>query len=484
MGFGVHSKGEKHESQEYLGIIIESRNDFNELTLRFEGASIAMPDKHFDLPDEFVQAAKSGDYKIGITVKVAQTRLEVTLRAGRQPRKFVQSLELSSTRRKMMLSLPWAVLSRDGRHGITIYPDVIREKVDLSVPAPPGRYRFAGEKELYGLYRAAFRLGDSSPKSLLVLKQRMVSAVDKGERAQAAAMELYEKYAKRVASDIAAVTPRRQAELALGDMLGLSLSLDLNRESPCAHPAVVAYVRCNTCGSSEAAVRLTAPVTGAPQRVSLAPRGKAARASLKIGSRPEPYGPFLIKADAVVRWQGLTARAEAHACGNPTIPVWWVAAPFDNRGNTRADAFPLVKQIDVTGTVRGKGGGEIHWRKVERQADSAVDSEVVPDFMQIYGELKDVSAYAVTFFDVPTGRDAVLRIGSDDGVVVWLNGEPVHENLVARGYDSGQDQAPIHLKAGRNTLLVETTQSWGGWKMGAHILDINGIPFDDLKFVK
>ncbi|MBM3958138.1 MAG: hypothetical protein FJ313_08820, partial [Gemmatimonadetes bacterium] len=89
-------------------------------------------------------------------------------------------------------------------------------------------------------------------------------------------------------------------------------------------------------------------------------------------------------------------------------------------------------------------------------------------------------AYAVTWIISPQEQDAVLAIGSDDGLVVWVNGERVHTNLVSRAYGSMQDRVPIHLKAGRNELLVRVMQGNGAWAVGARVLDREGQPLAGL----
>ena len=76
----------------------------------------------------------------------------------------------------------------------------------------------------------------------------------------------------------------------------------------------------------------------------------------------------------------------------------------------------------------------------------------------------------------------VSAAGSDDGVIVWLNGKQVHKKLVGRGYSSKADRVPIHLKKGRNKLLLKITQGGGGWAFGAHILDKDGDPIEGLRY--
>ena len=59
----------------------------------------------------------------------------------------------------------------------------------------------------------------------------------------------------------------------------------------------------------------------------------------------------------------------------------------------------------------------------------------------------------------PTARRAVLAIGSDDALVVWLNGERVHANYVARALAA--DQVAVDLRAGSNELLVKVVNFAG-----------------------
>ena len=95
---------------------------------------------------------------------------------------------------------------------------------------------------------------------------------------------------------------------------------------------------------------------------------------------------------------------------------------------------------------------------------------------------RNLAAYAAVRITAPRARDAVLGIGSDDGVVVWFNGKKVHTNLVERGVSPGQDRVPVRLRAGENVLLLKVTQSWGGWGFGVLLEDPDGAPLRGLKF--
>lgn len=61
-----------------------------------------------------------------------------------------------------------------------------------------------------------------------------------------------------------------------------------------------------------------------------------------------------------------------------------------------------------------------------------------------------------------------LRVASDDGIKVWLNGALVHSNKVLRGLAQGFDNVRLPLKAGANELRVKVVNSGGpgGFRYG------------------
>jgi len=81
-----------------------------------------------------------------------------------------------------------------------------------------------------------------------------------------------------------------------------------------------------------------------------------------------------------------------------------------------------------------------------------------------------VVAYAFTTVNAPKEGPAVLAIGSDDGVRVWLNGKVVHNLIAARAVTPDQDLVPLNLKAGENTVLVKVENGTGGWGFALRVL--------------
>jgi hypothetical protein len=54
---------------------------------------------------------------------------------------------------------------------------------------------------------------------------------------------------------------------------------------------------------------------------------------------------------------------------------------------------------------------------------------------------------------------AILALGSNDGVLVWLSGEEVWSQQLGRILKKDEDRVPVRLRSGRNTLLGHATKS-------------------------
>jgi hypothetical protein len=77
-------------------------------------------------------------------------------------------------------------------------------------------------------------------------------------------------------------------------------------------------------------------------------------------------------------------------------------------------------------------------------------------------------------------QEAMLEMGSDDGLKVWLNGKLIHAKNVVRPFNGKEDQVKINLKKGVNTLLLKITQGSGEWATGARLRSATGGELDDI----
>jgi hypothetical protein len=90
-------------------------------------------------------------------------------------------------------------------------------------------------------------------------------------------------------------------------------------------------------------------------------------------------------------------------------------------------------------------------------------------------------AYARTQVVVPQATDAVLELGSNDGIKAWLNGTVVHENNAARALTPNEDRIEIQLQEGVNTLMLGIYNMGGEWQATARIVGKDGAPVQGLK---
>lgn len=104
------------------------------------------------------------------------------------------------------------------------------------------------------------------------------------------------------------------------------------------------------------------------------------------------------------------------------------------------------------------------------------------DFMTIYGaSALNCAGYAATYIYSPAAQPAQLWMGSDDGLKVWLNGQNVWTNDIARQCVPDQDKVPVQLTAGWNKLLAKVAQIGGGWKLAVKVCDASGNPIPTIK---
>ncbi|MCU0982330.1 MAG: hypothetical protein MUF25_24500, partial [Pirellulaceae bacterium] len=450
-----------------------------------DGPAIGLERKTVPLSAELQQAIRQHSNRFGMNLKVAREALQITLRAG-EPGKFTEwqtAVPLDAAQRAAIVQGPLALLAKDNWHRITPYLDLARRpEPDLSQPAPLGRWRFAADAELYRLYRAAYELGDDAPASLVQLKANLTAACVQEPVAQQAAVDTYHRQIDQVRRDLRSVADARKRGQALAALLDVSLDLTADANSTTAEPVFVARLQ----GSRESEVQGTLRIQ--TQGVRLSGEGvKQEPVRLAAGARQEvrwsvPLAQdddagFRAVASAELQCQGEQFTLTSERMARPSIPRWWVIGPLENPGGGAADVVHPIETepIDLKKTYAGRGGNPVRWRQVQRPAKSNPLAEFVVDLNELYGKPTNVAAYAVAWIEAAQETDAVLGVGSEDGFVAWLNGQRVASVLKApRTYVSRGDQAPVHLKPGRNELLLKITLTQAGWKFSADLTDSAG----------
>ena len=149
------------------------------------------------------------------------------------------------------------------------------------------------------------------------------------------------------------------------------------------------------------------------------------------------------------------------------IVAWLLAGPYTEQGKNGSDLFEVAFGPE-------KADGQAEWRPVTVPPSGRTG---LVEMDKIFGG-NDRAAYLKTGVDSSKEQDAVLEIGSDDGVKVWLNGQVVHANNATRPCSPGQDKVNVKLKQGSNTLLMKITQGGGEWSACCRLVAPGGKPLD------
>ena len=167
----------------------------------------------------------------------------------------------------------------------------------------------------------------------------------------------------------------------------------------------------------------------------------------------------------------------AHAQEKITGPWLWLIAPTEpGRGgahSTDIDSLAVasggtVTEADIAanGANEGDTVGNYAWTFGEISPNTGDINAVINQIGMAAGELDNHTSYAlITLKSVNPQRGVTMRVGSDDSIKVWLNGEVVHRKAVDRGSAGFQDEFQVDLLAGDNLLMVKISELWGDWKM-------------------
>ena len=142
------------------------------------------------------------------------------------------------------------------------------------------------------------------------------------------------------------------------------------------------------------------------------------------------------------------------------VRLWQVCGPFastslldpvlEGEGSVSPASHPLI--------------GERSWKIVKSPTN-------LLDFgsADLFGPQDYSVALAYAEIQSEDEGDLILGLGSDDAVAAWWNGRQVLVQDVLRGLNAGEDQVVLHMKKGRNTLLLKVFNAGGGWMCAADL---------------
>jgi hypothetical protein len=87
-----------------------------------------------------------------------------------------------------------------------------------------------------------------------------------------------------------------------------------------------------------------------------------------------------------------------------------------------------------------------------------------------------LAAYAEATLQRDRAGEAVLSVGSDGGLRVWVNGALVHDRRGPRPFAPDEDRVPVRLVQGQNHLRLRLERGDGPWRFALPVLETGALP--------
>ncbi|HZL38440.1 MAG TPA: alpha-glucosidase/alpha-galactosidase [Tepidisphaeraceae bacterium] len=163
------------------------------------------------------------------------------------------------------------------------------------------------------------------------------------------------------------------------------------------------------------------------------------------------------------------------------IRDWHVIGPFPaGEGNRDGLELPTPVEQELQRSPDGSvnprqqfdaAGRLLHWQHARADARGFVN--LAAALCGALGGAEWAVAYAYAQVESGVAREVVLRCGSDDGIMVWMNGQVVHLHEVGRAYTPDSDRFLAELKAGINHIVVKIDNYTSGWGFGLAVAKEN-----------
>ena len=163
---------------------------------------------------------------------------------------------------------------------------------------------------------------------------------------------------------------------------------------------------------------------------------------------------------------------------NVFIRNWLICGPFPNENGYNIDTDFLT---DKGGEARIKpqpgwqhasisvSSGKVTWKEAEADDSGRLDFKkyLKPNSMNV--------AYAAAYITCEKRTPVLLKMGSNDRLKVWLNGELVHTFYEPRASEPDADRIPVELKKGENILLAKVDNVGGNWWLYARFEELYSV---------
>lgn len=155
------------------------------------------------------------------------------------------------------------------------------------------------------------------------------------------------------------------------------------------------------------------------------------------------------------------------------ITTWLISGPYGEAGKTGQQLYDVE--------FAPEKGQPAKWIPFKSAPEPEVPWMVSFDRYPGFSPGDNKVAYIKCKVFSPKAQDAILHVGTDDGVKAFVNGKFVHGVNAGRGV-AEEDTVHIKLNEGWNDLLIKDNNWTGGYAAKARIRAANDGPLEGLKF--
>ncbi|MDQ1327583.1 MAG: hypothetical protein QG641_866, partial [Candidatus Poribacteria bacterium] len=148
------------------------------------------------------------------------------------------------------------------------------------------------------------------------------------------------------------------------------------------------------------------------------------------------------------------------------IKEWLVIGPFypdniktDFLANIGGEENIQPKEGDIVTTSDGK---TLDWKRYKAESN-------IVSFNYAIGYHEYATSYAFCILQSKVAGDFWAYFGNDNGAMVWINGEQVHNNPGNGAVICDQNRFDVKLKAGANKCLIKVVNQTEGWGFAMRI---------------
>lgn len=152
------------------------------------------------------------------------------------------------------------------------------------------------------------------------------------------------------------------------------------------------------------------------------------------------------------------------------VTNWHFLGPFSGRDSLQGKDIITPHAVDVKAQVIVEGRS-YRWMPYRLENPSGVI-----DLLAAVARQSNCGVYTYAEVISDEEREVLLKVGSDDDIFVWVNGELVHKNIVNRPCAPDQDSVKVKLRAGVNRILCKVLNGGGEWGLCMRITDLDGNP--------